>query len=68
GRRLPQWYLVLCRRVPGGEISVLGWTTVAALEGRVPDDRSPDGSWEVSRIRLTDADLRAGVPIGSVGA
>lgn len=68
GRRLSQWYLVLCRRVPGGEISVLGWTTVAALEARVPDDRSPDGSWEVTRIRLTDADLRAGVPVGSVGA
>ena len=65
GLRLPRWYLVLCRAAPNSRPSVVGWTTLAPLVGRMPLDLDRSARWQSAKVQFGESELRPGLPIAN---
>ncbi|HEX3608602.1 MAG TPA: DUF3883 domain-containing protein [Solirubrobacterales bacterium] len=62
GRGDPNWHLVVARVGRGEEDSILGHTSVAALEALLPTDGHEAGRWQAAQLRLQVDDLSPGLP------
>lgn len=63
GRRLGNWFLVVCRAVSREAAIVVGWTTALDLEGEMPRDVADVAQWQVvKRVCDTEA-LVPGLPL-----
>ena len=65
GLRLPRWYLVLCRAGPNSFPSVVGWTTLTPLVGKMPSDLDKSARWQSAKVQCSESELRPGLPIAN---
>ncbi len=66
GLELSRWYLVFCRTQADAKPSIVGWTTLASLSARMPVDRAGSARWQLVRIRISESELRSGLPMSVV--
>jgi hypothetical protein len=60
--RDPNWFLVVCRVATDDSVGVLGWTTSALLEPRLPVDRIDRGGWLSAAVPIRASELFPGLP------
>lgn len=63
GLRQSRWYLVLSRSTGDSVPEVVGWTTLAPLIPRMPEDVSRSAKWQVAKVHISESDLQPGLPL-----
>jgi hypothetical protein len=65
--RDPDWFLVVCRVATDDTVVVLGWTTNALLQHRLPVDQVNRGGWLSAAVPINASELEAGLPAHTAG-
>lgn len=60
--RDPNWFLVVCRVATDDNVMVIGWTTNALLERRLPVDQVDRGGWLSAAVPIDESELEVGLP------